>query len=61
MDFYDLLKLATTESFFIFDNELYKQIYGVTMVSPLSSTLANAFLCHYEKFGLINALLKLNL
>ena len=47
-DLYDLLKIATTESFFIFDNKLYKQIDGVAMGSPLDSTLANAFLCHYE-------------
>ena len=48
-DLYELLKLATTESSFIFDNKLYKQIDGVAMGSPLGTTLANAFLCHYEK------------
>ena len=48
-DLYDLLKLATTESSFIFDTKLYKQIDGVTMGSPLGPTLANAFLCHYEE------------
>ena len=48
-DFYDLLKLATTESSFIFDNKLYKQIDGVAMGSPLGPTLATAFLCHFEK------------
>ena len=31
-DLYELLKLATTESSFIFDNKLYKQIDGVAMV-----------------------------
>ena len=30
-DLYDLLKLATTESSFIFDNKFYKQIDGVAM------------------------------
>ena len=30
-DLYELLKLAKTESSFIFDNELYKQIDGVAM------------------------------
>ena len=44
-----MLKLATTESSFIFDNKLYKQIDGVAMGSPLGPTLANVFLCHYEK------------
>ena len=39
---------AAKESFFIFDNSLYRQIDGVTMGSPLGPTLANAFLCHYE-------------
>ena len=48
-DLYDLLKIATTESSFIFDNKLYKQIDGVAMGSPLGPTLANAFLCYYEK------------
>ena len=46
---YELLKLAATESSFIFDNKLYKQIDGAAMCSPLGPTLANAFLCHYEK------------
>ena len=48
----DLSKLATTESSFIFDNKLYKQIDRVAMASFLGPTLANAFLCHYEKIWL---------
>ena len=51
---YYLLKLATSNSSFIFDNILYKQIDGVSMVSPLGPTLANAFLCHYQKLWLDN-------
>ena len=51
-DLYDLLKLGTTESSFIFHNKLYKQIDRVAMGSPLCPTLANAFLCHYEKIWL---------
>ena len=51
-DLYDLLKVATTESSFIFDNKLYKQIDRVAMASFLGPTLANAFLCHYEKIWL---------
>ena len=47
-----MLKLATTKSSFIFDNKLYKQIDEVAMDSPLGPTLANAFLCHYEKIWL---------
>ena len=48
-DLYYLLKLATSESSFIFDSILYKQIDGVSMDLPLGPTLANAFLYHYEK------------
>ena len=53
-EFYYLLKLATSESSFIFDNILYKQIDGDAMGSPLGPTLANAFLCHYGKLWLDN-------
>ena len=45
----ELLTFAAYESFFIFDGEYYTQIDGVAMGSPLGSTLANAFLCHFEK------------
>ena len=46
---HNFLKLATTESSFIFDNKLYKQTDGVAMGSPLGHKRANVFLCHYEK------------
>ena len=48
-DFKELLKFAVYESFFTFDNEYYSQLDGVAMGSPLGPTLANAFLCHFEK------------
>ena len=51
-DLHDLLNLATTKSSSIFDNKLYKQIDGVSVDSPLGPTLANVFLCHYEKIWL---------
>ena len=51
-DLYCLLKLATNESSFSFDNNLYKQIDRVTIGSALGPTLANAFLCHYAKIWL---------
>ena len=51
-ELYYLLKLATSESSFIFDSILYKQIDGLVMGLPLGPTLANAFLCHYEKLWL---------
>ena len=43
------MSLATKESYFLFNELLYKQIDGVAMGSPLGPTLANAFLCFYEK------------
>ena len=48
-DFRNLLSLATKESLFLFDGDYYQQIDGVAMGSPLGPTLANAFLCYYEK------------
>ena len=48
-EFKELLSLASKESYFIFNEFLYKQIDGVAMGSPLGPTLANAFLCFYEK------------
>ena len=51
-EFHKLLTLATTESFFIFNGNFYKQIDGVAMGSPLGPTLANAFLCYHEKIWL---------
>ena len=44
-----LLTLAAYESFFIFDQVMYRQIDGVAMGSPLGPILANACLCHFEK------------
>ena len=35
--------------FFTFDTSLYRQIDGVATGSLLGLSLANAFLCHYEK------------
>ena len=56
---YELLKLATTELFFIFDNKLYKQIHRVVMGLP--SHWLTPFSVIMKKFGLMNALLSLNL
>ena len=47
--FKSLLELAVKESIFIFDDQLYLQLDGVAMGSPLGPTLANAFLCYHEK------------
>ena len=47
--FKELLSLATKDLHFIFEGTLYKQIDGVAMGSPLSPTLANAFLAYHEE------------
>ena len=60
-DLYDLLKLATTESSFIFENKFYKQIYRVVMGSAFATTLASAFYVIMAKFGLINTCHNLSL
>ena len=48
-DLKELLKFASYESFFTFDNGYYTQLDGVAMGSPLGPTSANAFLCHFEE------------
>ena len=45
----ELLPLAAYESFFIFDQVMYREIDGVTVSSPLGLIPANAFLCDFEK------------
>ena len=47
----ELLSLATKESYFIFNELLYKQIDGVAMGSPLGPTLANASFVFMKKSG----------
>ena len=49
-DLKELLKFASYESFFTFDNDCYCQLDVVAMAmgSPLKPTLANAFLCDFE-------------
>ena len=50
-----LLEMTMHESF-IFDQKYYKQYDGVAMGSPLESTLANVFICHFESIWLENCL-----
>ena len=47
-DFKTLLQLAVDDSYFSFDNKLYKQTDGMSMGSPLGPLFANIFLSHYE-------------
>ena len=53
-EFKELLTIATTESFILFDGEYYQQIDGVAMGSPLGPTLANVFLGYHESKWLSN-------
>ena len=48
-EFKYLLFLVTKDSYFIFNNILYKQIEGVAMGSRLGPSLANTFLAHREQ------------
>ena len=43
-----LLKIASTKQLFQFNGQLYEQIDGVAMGSPLAPLMANVFLCHLE-------------
>ena len=48
-EFRRLLEFCSMESFFLFNDNYYKQVDGVAMGSPLGPTLANAFMCYYER------------
>ena len=54
IEFKELLFLAAKNPYFIFNGNLYKQVDGVAMGSPLGPTVANAFLVHFEKYWLQN-------
>ena len=43
-----LLEMCTKDAVFMFDQQLYKQVDGVAMGSPLGPLLANIFMCHAE-------------
>ena len=45
----DLLRAATKDQLFTFNGQLYEQINGVAMGSPLGPLLANAFMCSIEE------------
>ena len=47
-EFKNLLSLATQESYFLFNDALYKQKNDVAMISPVRPTMANVFLSFYE-------------
>ena len=49
-----LLNIVTSDSVFTFNGDLYTQVDGVAMGSPVGPSYANAFLCHFEKIWLDN-------
>ena len=52
VEFHKLLSLAAGDCLFVFDGKTYKQHDGVLMGSPISPSLANAFLCYWERIWL---------
>ena len=50
--FKSILELATKNTNFLFNDNLYEQVDGVAMGSPCGPTLANIFLCYYENIWL---------
>ena len=55
-DLFDLLKLVTTETSFILDKKVSKQIDDVEIGWPEFPALASSFLCHYQQFWLYECL-----
>ncbi|KXJ04705.1 hypothetical protein AC249_AIPGENE18131, partial [Exaiptasia diaphana] len=44
----ELLTISTKDQLFQYDGQLYEQVDGVAMGSPLGPLLANVFMCHIE-------------
>ena len=53
-DLFNLFMCATAETHFLFRGDVYDQIDGVAMGSPLGPVLANLFMGHHEKIWLEN-------
>ena len=47
--FKKFLELCVLNTFFLFNNKIYKQIEGLGMGLPLGPTFANIFMCHNEE------------
>src|SRR6201995_1099438 len=58
-DFHNLLTLAVEDSYFSFNNKLYRQIDEMSMGSPLGPLFANIFLSYYESEWVQNCLVNL--
>ena len=48
-DLVELLNIATKNQLFQFEGNLYEQVDGVAMGSPLGPLMANAFMCSIEE------------
>ena len=48
-DLMELLEIATKNQLFQFEGNLYEQVDGVAMGSPLGPLMANAFMCNIEE------------
>ena len=48
-NFNKLLQIAVQDTYFLFNNKIYKQIDGVSMGSPLAPIMANIFMCFLEE------------
>ena len=49
-----LFQFATSKSHFLFNDEVFDQVDGVAMGSPLGPVLANVFMGYHEKFWIEN-------
>nr|XP_023023996.1 uncharacterized protein LOC111512130 [Leptinotarsa decemlineata] len=54
----DLAEHCLKNTYFIFDNQIYKQVEGAPMGSSLLPVIANLFMMHFEKEALNNSRLK---
>ena len=48
-DLIELLEIATKNQLFQFEGNLYEQVDGVAIGSPLGSSMANRFMCNIEE------------
>ena len=48
-NFKKLLEVAVQDTYFLFNKEIFKQVDGVSMGSPLGPIMANAFMCSLEE------------
>ena len=51
----DILSLVLNNNFFTFNNEIFLQIHGTAMGSPMAPSYANIFMAILEKQMLLNA------